>query len=61
MKIQTTTTVIECSAEELRQSNTLSDSFTNLLRNAFNGSFFPYDISDDETEDETENEKHNKQ
>jgi hypothetical protein len=36
MKIETTTTIIECTAEELRQSNSLSDSFYNALRKAFN-------------------------
>lgn len=33
MKIKVTE--IECNADELRQSNTLADSFSNLLRNAF--------------------------
>lgn len=39
MKIKTTTTTteIECSAEELRQSNSLADSFTGILRRCFNG------------------------
>lgn len=31
------TTEVECTAEELRQSNTLSDSFTGILRRCFNG------------------------
>ena len=34
MKIRVTE--IECNAEELRQSNTMADSFTNLLRGCFN-------------------------
>ena len=33
MKIRVTE--IECNAEELRQSNTLADSFVNLLRGCF--------------------------
>ena len=37
MKIITSTTTIECDAEELRQSNDLSDAFTGMLRRAFNG------------------------
>ena len=37
MKITTTTTIIECTADELRQSNSLSEAFCNALRNVFNG------------------------
>ena len=40
MKIKTTTTTtteIECNAEELRQSNSVSDSILGALRRAFNG------------------------
>ena len=37
MKIKTTITEIECDAEELRQSSTLADGFSNILRNMFNG------------------------
>lgn len=37
MKIRTTTTVIECSADELRQSNSAADAFMNVFRRAFNG------------------------
>lgn len=37
MKIRTTVTEIECTADELRQSNSLSDGFLNILRNCFNG------------------------
>ena len=33
MKIKVTE--IECSAEELRQSNSVTDGFLNVLRNAF--------------------------
>ena len=48
MKLTTTTTTIECNAEELRQSNTLSDGFANLFRRTFNGPIF----SDHEEEEE---------
>lgn len=44
MKITTTTTTIECTSDELRQSNSLSESFTNALRNAFNG--VPLNLND---------------
>lgn len=50
MKIKTTTTEIECSAEELRQSNSLSDGFLNILRNCFNGAV--PDVTDEEIENE---------
>ena len=36
MKIKTTVTEIECTANELRQSNALSDGFANMLRGCFN-------------------------
>lgn len=36
MKIKTTVTEIECTANELRQSNTLSDGIYNMLRGCFN-------------------------
>lgn len=49
MKIKTTITEIECSAEELRQSNTVSDSLLNVLRNSFNGAIpKTYEEEDDE-------------
>ena len=50
MKIRTvtTTTEIECSADELRQSNSAADAFMNVFRRAFNGA-----VSDSE-EDEDE-------
>lgn len=38
MKIKVTE--IECSAEELRQSNSVTDGFLNVLRNAFNGPLY---------------------
>ena len=37
MRIITTTTEIECNADELRQSNSVADAFTGALRRAFNG------------------------
>lgn len=37
MKIRTVVTEVECSAEELRQSNSLADAFTGILRRYFNG------------------------
>ena len=40
MKIKTTITEIECNAEELRQSNTVSDGLINAMRRAFNGPIF---------------------
>lgn len=48
MKIKVTE--IECSAEELRQSNTLAESFTTMLRSAFNGVIL--EREEDDTEDE---------
>lgn len=51
MKIKTTEIEIECTAEELRQSSTLSDGFYNALRKAFNGPI----ISDHEEEEEADN------
>ncbi len=47
MKIKVTE--IEASAEELRQSNSLADSFSRMLRNAFT---FNEDASDAEGEDD---------
>ena len=49
MKIKTTEISIECTAEELRQSSTLSDGLYNALRRAFNGPI--YDNSVEEKED----------
>jgi hypothetical protein len=40
MKIKTTVTEIECTAEEIRQSNTLADSICNVFRQVFNGSVY---------------------
>ncbi len=36
MKIKTSVTEIECTANELRQSNALSDGIYNILRGCFN-------------------------
>ena len=49
MKIKTTVTEIECNAEELRQSNSLSDAFYGAMRKAFNG---PISNNYEEQEDE---------
>lgn len=51
MKIKTTVTEIECSANELRQSNALSDGFYNMLRGCFNN------MTSDCTEEEEEEEQ----
>lgn len=59
MQIQTTrnfsSVSIECTAEELRQSTSLSDGLYNAFRHAFNGSIFYPSHNDTESED-TENE-----
>lgn len=52
MKIKTQTTIIECSADELRQSNALADALLNALSNCFNGP-----IHDDEEFEETADDK----
>lgn len=52
MKIKITE--IEASAEELRQSNSLADGLTRMLRNAFNPYSFSY--TTDETEQQAERE-----
>lgn len=54
MKIKTTAIEIECTADELRQSNTLSDGFYNLFRKAFNGGC---DCSSEEPEEAAENQE----
>ena len=54
MKIKTSVTEIECTANELRQSNTLSDGLYNLLRGCFNGITSDCDDGDDEEESEGE-------
>lgn len=60
MKIttKTTITVIEATAEELRQGNTLADGFSRMLRNVFNGignyscAEEPEDVEEGEGEDD---------
>lgn len=52
MKITTTTTIIECNADELRQSNDLSDGFSNLLRKCFNGPLRATSYYDGESDEE---------
>lgn len=61
MKIKTTTTTteIECNAEELRQSSSVSDGILSALRRALNGPLLstPYTApkeSDEEEESEEE-------
>lgn len=54
MKIRTTVTEIECTADELRQSNSLSEGFLNILRNCFNGTVPT--VTEEEVEEEQENE-----
>lgn len=56
MKIKTTITEIECNAEELRQSNTVSDGLLNAMRRAFNGPIFSTAAFDTEPEEESEAE-----
>lgn len=53
MKIKTSYTEIECNAEELRQSTSLSDAFYGAIRRAFNGPVVQ-GINDSEGEDEDE-------
>ena len=56
MKVITTITEIEASAEELRQSTTLSEAFTSLLRRALTPQ--PVSMNDDEeSEDERSEDK----
>lgn len=52
MKIRTEITEIECSAEELRQSNTVADGFLNAMRHCFNGPLSYQTEEDQEEEDE---------
>ena len=52
MKIRVTE--IECNAEELRQSNTLTEGFVNLLRGCFAGTVNR--TTDDQDEEDEDNE-----
>jgi hypothetical protein len=54
MKIKTIVTEIECSANELRQSNAISDGLSNLLRGCFNNMTSDYDESENEEQEESE-------
>ncbi len=58
MKIttKTTVTVIEATAEELRQGNTLADGFSRMLRGVFNGVCNDGYAEDTEGEDVEEGE-----
>lgn len=58
MKIKTTTTTteIECNADELRQSNTVSDAILNAMRRAFNGPMYGLMCTPVEEEGEEEDE-----
>lgn len=55
MKIKTTVTEIECTANELRQSNNLADGIHNILRGCFNG--ITSDCEESEDEDTAESEE----
>ena len=58
MKIKTTITEIECTANELRQSNALADGFFNMLRGCFNNMTTDCDDGTEEQEDcESEGEQ----
>lgn len=54
MKIKRTEIEIECTAEDLRQSNTVADGVLNIIRRLFNGS-----VEDPTGEKETEEEQAN--
>lgn len=48
MILEVKSTKLQCTADELRQSNALADSLTNLLRGVFNPMRSVPDIDDDE-------------
>jgi len=48
MKITTEKMTIETNAEELRQSNSLAESFVQLMRRCFNGSTDPEEEGEEE-------------
>ena len=52
MKIKTQTTIIECSADELRQSITLADGFLNIIKNSFNGPILDDEESEEAADDQ---------
>lgn len=55
MKIRTTVTEIECTANEIRQSNAVADGILNILRGCFNN--MPSDCEDKENNIEGEDEE----
>lgn len=54
MKIRITE--VECNADELRQSNTMADSFTNLLRGCFNFNRTANCTTDNQDEEDEDDE-----
>lgn len=48
IEVNKVSTSIECTSDELRQSNTLSDGLTNTLRALFNGPTGPVYANDEE-------------
>lgn len=56
MKIKTTTTTteIECTAEELRMSNGIADGVRNMLRDLFNPVVYHVDADDEDKDEEEE-------
>ena len=54
MKLTVVETQVECTAEELRQSNTVADGLLNVFRRAFNGPVCPVYHSTEEDNDEEE-------
>lgn len=55
MKIKTTTTIIECTADEIRQSNSVADGVLNLLRSVLNGAV--PDVTEEEIQEEMAKEE----
>ena len=56
IEVKKTSTVIECTSDELRQSNSLSDCLTNALRTLFIGPNGPAGDNTEEEEDDTNDE-----
>ena len=52
MRIKTTVTEIECTANEIRQSNTVADGILNMLRGCFNN--MPSDCEEEKAESDKE-------
>lgn len=58
MKIKTTITEIECTANEIRQSNCVSDGILNILRGCFNNCITDCEEKEaEENKEESEGEK----